>query len=96
MRSKLSQDCVMMVQSVSINLESSNMLGRITLGHFAEGQGDHYVCLQREIAEDDETQQQDLDDIADNIVENNTEEIVPIRDEVKRSGKPGGITYRNN
>ena len=83
MRSKLSQHCVMMVESVSISLESSNMLGRITLGYFAEGQGDHYVCLQREIAEDDETQQQHLDDIADDIVENNTEEIVPIRDESK-------------
>ena len=66
---------------VSINPENSNPLGRITLGHFAEGQGDHYVSLQ--IAEDDETQQQDLDDIADNIVENNAEEIVPIRDETK-------------
>ena len=52
---------------VSINPENSNPLGRITLGHFAEGQGDHYVCLQKEIAEDDETQQQDLDDIVDNI-----------------------------
>ena len=41
------------------------------------------TCLQREIAEDDETQQQDLDNTADNIVENNAEEIVPIRDEAK-------------
>ena len=41
------------------------------------------MCLQREIAEDDETQQQDLDDIIDNIVENNAEEIVLIRYEVK-------------
>ena len=41
------------------------------------------MCLQREIAEDDETQQQDLDDIADNIVENNAEEIVPIRYQAK-------------
>ena len=40
------------------------------------------MCLQREIAEDDETQQQDLDDAADNIVENNAEDV-PIRDEVK-------------
>ena len=54
---------------VSINPENSNPLRQITLGHFAEGQGDHYVCLQRETAEYDETQQQDLDDIADNIVE---------------------------
>ena len=52
---------------IFINPENSNPLGRITLGHFAEGQGDHYVCLQKEIAEDDDTQQQDLDDIADNI-----------------------------
>ena len=44
---------------VSINQENSNPLGRITLGHFAEDQVDHYVCLQRETAEDDETQQQD-------------------------------------
>ena len=48
-----------------------------------EGQGDHYVCLQRQVAEDDETQQKDLDDIANNIVENNAEEIVSIRDEAK-------------
>ena len=41
------------------------------------------MCLQREIAEDDETQQQDLDHLADNIVENNAEEIVPIRDKTK-------------
>ena len=68
---------------VSINQENSNPLGRITLGHFAEDQVDHYVCLQRETAEDDETQEQDLDDIADNIVENNAEEIVPTRDEAK-------------
>ena len=68
---------------VSINPENSNPLGRITLEHFAENQGNHYVCLQREIAEDDETQQQDLDNIADNIVENNAEEIVPIKDEAK-------------
>ena len=68
---------------VSINQENSNRLGQITLRHFAEGQGDHYVCIQREIAEDDETQQQDLDNIADNIVENNAEEIIPIRDEAK-------------
>ena len=68
---------------VSINPENSNPLGRITLGYFAEGQGDHYVCLQREIAEDNETQQQDLVDIADNIAENNAEEIVPIGDEAK-------------
>ena len=68
---------------VCISPENSNPIGRITLGLFAEAQGDHYVCLQREIAEDDETQQQDLDDIADNIVENNAEEIVPTRDEAK-------------
>ena len=68
---------------VSINPENSNPLGRITLGYFAEDQGDHHMCLQREIAEDDETQQQDLDDMADNFVENNAEEIVPIRDEAK-------------
>ena len=68
---------------VSINPENSNPLGRIALGHFAEGQGDHYVCLQREIVEDDETQKQDLDDIEDNIVGNNAGEIVPIRDEAK-------------
>ena len=66
-----------------INPENSNLLGRITLGYFAEGQGDHYLCLQREIAEDDENQKQDLTDIADNIVENNTEEIVPMREEAK-------------
>ena len=41
-----------------MNPENSNPLGRITLGHLAEGQGAHYVCLQREIAEDHETQQQ--------------------------------------
>ena len=57
---------------VSINPENSNPLGRITLGHFVEGQGNHYVCLQRKIAEDDETKQQDLDEIAENSVENNT------------------------
>ena len=67
----------------SINPENSNTLGRITLGHFAEGQGGYYVCLQREITEDDETQQQDLDNIADNVVENNAKRIVPIRDETK-------------
>ena len=39
--------------------------------------------LQREIAEDNETQQKDLDDIANNIVENNAEEIVSIKDEAK-------------
>ena len=66
-----------------INPENSNLLGRITLGYFAEGQGDHYLCLQREIADDDENQKQDLTDIADNIVENNTEEIVPMREEAK-------------
>ena len=41
------------------------------------------MCLQRKIAKDDETQQQDLDDISDNIVENNADEKIPIRDEVK-------------
>ena len=56
---------------VSINPENSNPLGRITLGYFVEGQGNHYVCLQRKIAEDDETKQQDLDETAENIVENN-------------------------
>ena len=56
---------------VSINPENSNPLGRITLGYFVEGQGNHYVCLQRKIAEDDETKQQDLEKIAENIVENN-------------------------
>ena len=66
-----------------INPENSNPLGRITLGYFAEGQGDHYLCLQREIAEDDENQKQDLADIADNIVENNTEEIVAMREGAK-------------
>ena len=66
-----------------INPENSNPLGRIILGYFAEGQGDHYLCLQREIAEDDENQKQDLADIADNIVENNTEKIVPMREEAK-------------
>ena len=66
-----------------INPENSNPLGRITLGYFPEGQGDHYLCLQREIAEDDENQKQDLADTADNIVENNTEEIVPMREEAK-------------
>ena len=76
---------------VSINPENSNPFGRITLGHFAEGQGDHYVCLQREITEDDEIQQQDLDDIADNIVENNAEEIVTIRE-----SKIKNFTYRKN
>ena len=68
---------------VSINPENSNPLGRITLGYFAEDQGDYYVRLQREIAEDDETQQQDLDDIADNIVKNNADEIVPIKEKAK-------------
>ena len=68
---------------VSINPENSNPLGRITLGHLAEGQGGHYVCLQREIAEDHKTQQQDLDNLADNIAENNAEEIVSKRDEAK-------------
>ena len=58
---------------VSINAENSNPLKRITLGHFAEGQGDHYVCLQTENSKDDEAQQQYLDDIADNIVESNVE-----------------------
>ena len=48
-----------------------------------QGEVDHYVCLQREIAEDDESQQQDLDDIADNIAEDNAEEIEPIRNEAK-------------
>ena len=57
---------------VSINPENSNPLGRITLGHLVEGQGNHYVCLQRKIAEDDETKQQDLDEIAENSVENST------------------------
>ena len=66
-----------------MNPENSNPLGRITLGHLAEGQGAHYVCLEREIAEDHETQQQDLDNLADNIAENNAEEIVPKRDEAK-------------
>ena len=80
----------------STNPENSNTLGLITLGHFAEGQGGYYVCFQREITEDDETQQQHLDNIAENVVENNAERIVPIRDETKKSGKPGGITYRNN
>ena len=37
---------------VSIKPENSNPLGRITLGYFAEGQGNHYVCLQREVAEE--------------------------------------------
>ena len=37
-----------------------------------ESQGNHSVCLQRKIAEDDETKQQDLDEIAENSVENNT------------------------
>ena len=41
---------------VSTSPENSNPLGRLTLVHLAEGQGDHYVCLQREIAEDNETQ----------------------------------------
>ena len=41
------------------------------------------MFLQREIVEDEETQQKDLDDIANNIVENNAEEIVSIRDEAK-------------
>ena len=68
---------------VSINQKNSNPLGRITLAHFTEGQGNHYVCLQREIAVTDETQQQDLDDIGDNIIENIGEEIVPIREEAK-------------
>ena len=54
---------------VSINPENSNPFRRITLGNFAEDQGDHNVCLQKQIAEDDETQQQDLYDITDNIVE---------------------------
>ena len=67
---------------VSINPENSNLLGRITLGHFAEGRGDHYMCLQKKIAEDDETQQQDLDDLVDNIAENSAGEIVT-RDEAK-------------
>ena len=58
---------------VSISPENSNPLRRITLGHFAEGQGNHYVYLQRGIIEDDETQQQDQDDLADNIAENNAE-----------------------
>ena len=40
---------------VSINPENLNPLRRVTLGHFAEGQGSRYVCLQKEIAEDDET-----------------------------------------
>ena len=68
---------------ISINLDNSNPLGRINLGYFAEGQGNHYVWLQRKFAEADETHQQDLDDITDNIVENNAEEIVPTRDEAK-------------
>ena len=68
---------------VSISSANSNPLRRITLGHLAEGQGDHYVCLQREIADDDETKKKDSEDIADNIVENNAEVIVPIRDEAK-------------
>ena len=58
---------------VSINPEISNSSGRVTLGHFAEGQGGHHVYLQREIAKNDESQQQDLDNVADNIVENNAE-----------------------
>ena len=53
---------------VSVNPENSDPLGRITLEHFAEGQGDHYVCPQREIAEDGETKQQDLGDIAGKFV----------------------------
>ena len=40
---------------VSINPENSDPLGRVPLEHFAEGQGDHYVCFQREIAENDDT-----------------------------------------
>ena len=55
---------------VSVNPENSNPLRRVTLEHFAEGQGDHYVCPQREIAEDGETKQQDLGDTADKFVEN--------------------------
>ena len=82
LRSKLSQHWIMMVKSLSIQ-KIQIRWEEITLGNFAEGQGNHYVCLQREIAEDEETQQQDLDDIADNTVENNTEETVPIRDEAK-------------
>ena len=41
------------------------------------------MCLQKKIAEDDETQQQDLDDLVDNIAENSAGEIVTIRDEAK-------------
>ena len=35
---------------VFINPENVNPLRRITLGLFAEGQSNYYVCLQREIA----------------------------------------------
>ena len=80
----------------SINPENSNPLGRITHGYFAESQGDHYVYLQREIAEDDEAQQQDLDGIADNIVENLAEEIVSIRDETKKVASLEALPVRNN
>ena len=41
---------------VYINPENSNLLGRVTVGHFAEGQGDHHVCLQIEIADFGEIQ----------------------------------------
>ena len=41
------------------------------------------TCVFKERLQRDETQQQDLYHITDNIVENNAEDIVPIRDEVK-------------
>ena len=34
---------------VSIKPENSNLLGRITLGYFAEGQGDHYVAFKERL-----------------------------------------------
>ena len=76
---------------VSINPENSNPLRRITLGHFVEGQGDHDVWLQRKIAEDDETQQQDLDDIAGKYSWKQCWGNTTNKRWGKRSGKLGGI-----
>ena len=61
---------------VEIVQENINQFARITLGHFAEGHGEHYVILEdlNEISSESEADITDTDDSAVENIENKNED----------------------
>ena len=73
---------------VEIVQENTNPFIRITLGHFAEGHGEHYVTLEdlNEVSSESEVDITDIDDSAVENIEMNMKTII-----LKISGRKTSI-----